>query len=80
VPSQKCDKNATINLPEQSACAAMLLGHPQSVVSKFESGERCVDFVELLVPARIYKKAPFDLSRPCSAFAAFHALVPPMNT
>ena len=34
-----------------------MLGRPQSFVSKFESGEREVDFVELQHLARIYKKS-----------------------
>ena len=36
--------------------AARLLGKPQSFVSKLESGERRVDFVELQVLAHIYGK------------------------
>jgi transcriptional regulator with XRE-family HTH domain len=35
---------------------AQLLSRPQSFVSKSESGERRVDFVELLHLAKIYKK------------------------
>ena len=35
---------------------ASLLGRPQSFVSKVESGERRLDFVELLILARIYQK------------------------
>jgi transcriptional regulator with XRE-family HTH domain len=35
---------------------ARLLGRPQSFVSKFESGERRVDFVELQYLAGIYRK------------------------
>jgi DNA-binding transcriptional regulator YiaG len=38
------------------ARVAKLMGHPQSFVSKFESGERRVDFVELQILAKIYKK------------------------
>jgi transcriptional regulator with XRE-family HTH domain len=41
------------------ARVAKLIGHPQSFVSKFESGERRVDFVELQIIAKIYKK-PFS--------------------
>ena len=36
--------------------AARALGRPQSFVSKCESGERRVDFVELLELASVYKK------------------------
>ena len=35
---------------------AKLLSRPQSFVSKSESGERRVDFVELLHLAKIYRK------------------------
>jgi transcriptional regulator with XRE-family HTH domain len=38
------------------AQVARMLGRPQSFVSKFESGERRVDFVELQRLARIYRK------------------------
>jgi len=37
--------------------AARLLSRPQSFVSKCESGERRVDFVELQFFAKAYKKA-----------------------
>lgn len=35
---------------------ARLLGKPQSFVSKVESGERRLDFIELQVLARIFRK------------------------
>lgn len=38
---------------------ARLMSRPQSFVSKAESGERRVDFVELQFLARIYKKPIF---------------------
>jgi len=38
------------------AAVARLLGKPQSFVSKVESGERRIDFVELQALARIYGK------------------------
>lgn len=38
------------------ADVARLLRRPQSFVSKFETGERRLDFVELALIARIYQK------------------------
>jgi len=35
---------------------ARRLSRPQSFISKFETGERRLDFVELQYPARIYRK------------------------
>jgi transcriptional regulator with XRE-family HTH domain len=43
--------------------ASRLLSRPQSFVSKCESGERRVDFVELQFFARIYKK-PLSFFQP----------------
>ena len=50
-------KQARLDKGLTQAQVARMLGRPQSFVSKFESGERRVDFVELQHLARIYKKS-----------------------
>jgi transcriptional regulator with XRE-family HTH domain len=49
-------KQARLDAGLTQAEVAKLLSRPQSFVSKSESGERRVDFVELLHLAKIYKK------------------------
>jgi len=49
-------KQARLNAGLTQAEVAKLLSRPQSFVSKSESGERRVDFVELLHLAKIYDK------------------------
>lgn len=49
---QKARKDANLTQVQ----VAELLGKPQSFVSKTESGERRVDFVELQVFAKAYRK------------------------
>lgn len=44
--------------------AAKRLGKPQSFVSKCESGERRVDFVELLIFAELYDVDDLSLLKP----------------
>jgi transcriptional regulator with XRE-family HTH domain len=46
--------------------AAFRLGKPQSFVSKCESGERRVDFVELIVFARLYRVPDLSFFTPNS--------------
>jgi transcriptional regulator with XRE-family HTH domain len=49
-------KQARLNAGFTQAEVAQLLSRPQSFVSKSESGERRVDFIELRHLAKIYKK------------------------
>ena len=49
-------KQARLDAALTQAEVAKLLARPQSFVSKSESGERRVDFVELLQLAKLYKK------------------------
>ncbi|MGA2648181.1 MAG: helix-turn-helix transcriptional regulator [Candidatus Sulfotelmatobacter sp.] len=52
----KCLKQARESAGLTQAEVARLMSRPQSFVSKAESGERRVDFIELRHFARIYKK------------------------
>jgi transcriptional regulator with XRE-family HTH domain len=49
-------KQARVDAGLTQAEVARLIARPQSFVSKSESGERRVDFVELLHLAKIYTK------------------------
>ncbi|MGO9574295.1 MAG: helix-turn-helix domain-containing protein [Terriglobales bacterium] len=51
-------KRARIDAGLTQVEVAKLLSRPQSFISKSESGERRVDFVELLHLAKIYRKPP----------------------
>ena len=48
-------RQARQNAGLSQAQVALHLGRPQSFISKVESGERRLDFVELQVLARLYK-------------------------
>ena len=49
-------REARLEVGLTQAQVALALGKPQSFVSKVESGERRLDFVELQVLARLYRK------------------------
>jgi len=49
-------KQARLDAGLTQAEVASLLSRPQSFVSKSESGERRIDFIELIYLARIYRK------------------------
>ena len=51
-----CLKQARVDAGLTQAQVARKLSKPQSFVSKFESGERRIDFVELQYLAKLYRK------------------------
>ena len=51
-------RQARLDAGLTQARVALLLGKPQSFVSKAESGERRLDWVELQILARVLQKPP----------------------
>ena len=57
-------KETRIEAGLTQAEVARILGRTQSFISKIETGERRVDFLELQVLAKIYRKSPSDYEDP----------------